>query len=633
MARRKIHGMGAPNRSSTKSLALAALGVVFGDIGTSPLYAFKECLHHGSQRPEVLGILSLILWSLIILVTVKYIGLILRADNRGEGGILALLALAFPLERKERIVGVMTGVGLFGAALLYGDGIITPAISVLSAVEGLKIVSPAFEQFTVPIAVLILLALFSVQRYGTGSVGKIFGAVILIWFCTLFVLGGMHILQEPGVLHALNPLWGYRYILTHGEVAIVVLGSVFLVVTGGEALYADMGHFGRKPIRLAWSFVVLPALAVNYLGQGALVLADPAKATNPFYLMVPPILLLPLVLLATMATVIASQALISGAFSLTMQAVQMGYLPRIQILHTNQNESGQIYIPQLNKWLAVGCIALVISFGSSSALAAAYGIAVTLTMLSTTLLFYFVARRIWKWRLPFAAGLCALFALIELAFFSSNMLKVFHGGWLPLVIGLFLFFAMATWKRGRRYIRSKMAGMTRLEDFVGSIAISGVLNPAFAPHRIKGTAVFLTSSPGTTPNALVYNLTHNKVLHELNIVLSIVAEGVPYVEQSKRAEISPLPNGFVSVIARFGFMELPDLHSIVLACEAQGIRIDPQRSTFFLGRETLVRSSSGGLPRLVQSMFIAMSRNAQNAAEFFALPPDRTIEISRQVQI
>lgn len=625
--------MSESKKTSTKALALAALGVVFGDIGTSPLYAFKECLHHGSERPEVLGILSLILWSLILLVTVKYIGLILRADNRGEGGILALLSLAFPVEQKQRIIGLMTGVGLFGAALLYGDGIITPAISVLSAVEGLKIISPTFAHFTVPIAVIILLALFSVQRFGTGSVGKIFGAVILVWFFALFVFGLLQIVREPSVIEALNPIWGFRYLTSHLKVAVLVLGSVFLVVTGGEALYADMGHFGRRPIRLAWSFVVLPSLAVNYLGQGALVLADPSKAGNPFFLMINPPLLLPMVLLATMATVIASQALISGAFSLTMQAVQMGYLPRIQILHTNQNESGQIYIPQLNTLLAAGCIALVIAFGSSSALAAAYGIAVTLTMLSTTFLFYFVARRIWKWSMPLAAGLCGLFAVIELAFFASNMLKVFHGGWLTLLIGLFLFFAMTTWKAGRKFIRRKMAGIASLEDFVGSIAISGVLNPALAPHRIKGTAVFLTSNPGTTPNALVYNLTHNKVLHEMNIVLSIVAAGVPYIDQTNRVEIGSLPHGFVPVIARFGFMELPNIQSIVTACEEHGIRIDPQRSTFFLGRETLVRSVSGGLPRLMQSMFIAMSRNAQNAAEFFELPPNRTIEISRQVEI
>lgn len=625
--------MTAPGKSSTKSLALAALGVVFGDIGTSPLYAFKECLHHGAGQAEVLGILSLILWSLILLVTVKYIGLILRADNRGEGGILALLSLAFPTDRKERTVFFMTGVGIFGAALLYGDGIITPAISVLSAVEGLKILSPGFQHFTVPIAVVILFALFAVQKFGTGSVGKVFGRVILVWFVALFVFGILQIVREPSVLHALNPVWGLRYLTTHAEVAFLVLGSVFLVVTGGEALYADMGHFGRIPIRMAWSFVVLPSLAVNYLGQGALVLADPSKAANPFYLMVPPFLLLPMVLLATMATVIASQALISGAFSLTMQAVQMGYLPRIQILHTNQNESGQIFIPQINTLLAVGCILLVVAFGSSSALASAYGIAVTLTMLSTTVLFYFVARRIWKWGIPVAAGLCGLFALIEMAFFASNMLKVFHGGWLTLAIGLFLFFAMVTWKTGRGLIRRKMVGLSKLEDFVGSIAISGVLNPALAPHRIKGTAVFLTSTPGTTPNALVYNLTHNKVLHEKNVVLSIVAEAVPYIGAGERVEIGSLPHGFIPVTARFGFMELPTMRSIVTACEARGVRIDPQRSTFFLGRETLVRSVSGGLPRLMQSMFIAMSRNAQNAAEFFELPPDRTIEISRQVEI
>jgi len=620
-------------KTKTSVLTIAALGVVFGDIGTSPLYAFKECLSHGAGADEVLGILSLILWSLILLVSVKYIGLILRADNNGEGGILALLSLAFPKGSTSKSLALMTGIGLFGAALLYGDGVITPAISVLSAVEGLTLISPHFEKFSVPIAVIILIGLFTVQRFGTGAVGKVFGRIILVWFATLFVLGAAQVYRSPGVLVAFNPLLGIGYLLHHSVGAILVLGSVFLAVTGGEALYADMGHFGRKPIRLAWAFVVFPSLAMNYLGQGALVLAHPEAAENPFYMLVPKWGLLPMVLLATVATVIASQALISGAFSLTMQAVQMGYLPRTQILHTNKDESGQIFIPQVNTSLAFGCILLVISFGSSSALASAYGIAVTLTMLATTALFYFAARRVWNWSIPVALITCGIFATIEISFFASNMLKVMHGGWLTLAIGLTIFYMMSTWKTGREFIRKGMVGMTTLDHFVDSIAMSGVLDPALAPHRIKGTAVFLNSNPNSTPNALVYNLMHNKVLHDRNIVLSILTDRIPYVATTDRVAVEEMPHGFFKVVAHFGFMEMPGIEPVILACAAKGLEIDAERSTFFLGRETLIRAPKGGLPLFMEGMFIALSRNAQNAAEFFKLPTGRTIEIGRQVEI
>ena len=617
----------------TSVLTIAALGVVFGDIGTSPLYAFKECLAHGAKPEEILGILSLILWSLILLVSVKYIGIILRADNNGEGGILALLSLAFPKGTTGKSVALMTGIGLFGAALLYGDGVITPAISVLSAVEGLTLISPHFERFSVPIAVAVLIGLFMVQRFGTGAVGKIFGRILLVWFVVLFVLGAAQVFRAPGVMVAINPFLGIKYLIQHSGGAILVLGSVFLAVTGGEALYADMGHFGSKPIRMAWSFIVLPSLAMNYLGQGALVIGNPAASENPFFLLAPRWGLFPMVILATAATVIASQALISGAFSLTMQAVQMGYLPRTQILHTNQDESGQIFIPQVNTSLSIACILLVVSFGTSSALASAYGIAVTLTMLATTALFFFASRRLWGWSIPLALGTCGIFATIELTFFASNMLKVMHGGWLTLAIGFFIFYMMSTWKTGREFIRKGMVGMTTLDHFVDSIAMSGVLDPTLAPHRIKGTAVFLNGTPNTTPNALVYNLMHNKVLHERNIVLSILTERIPYVAVGERVAVEEMPYGFYKVVAHFGFMEMPGVDPVIAACKDKGLAIDAERSTFFLGRETLIRAPKGGLPLSMERMFIALSRNAQNAAEFFKLPTGRTIEIGRQVEI
>ena len=617
----------------TSALTIAALGVVFGDIGTSPLYAFKECLSHGAQPDEILGILSLILWSLILLVSVKYIGIILRADNNGEGGILALLSLAFPKGSTGKSVALMTGIGLFGAALLYGDGVITPAISVLSAVEGLTLISPHFESFSVPIAVVVLIGLFTVQRFGTGAVGKIFGRILLVWFVVLFVLGAAQVFRNGHVLVAFNPFRGFGYLIEHSRGAILVLGSVFLAVTGGEALYADMGHFGSRPIRLAWSTIVFPSLAMNYLGQGALVIANPTASENPFFLLAPKWSLFPMVILATAATVIASQALISGAFSLTMQAVQMGYLPRTQILHTNKDESGQIFIPQVNTSLALACILLVVSFGTSSALASAYGIAVTLTMLATTVLFYFASRRLWGWSRILALGTCGIFAAVELSFFASNMMKVLHGGWLTLAIGLFIFFMMSTWKTGREFIRKGMVGMTTLDHFVDSIAMSGVLDPALAPHRIKGTAVFLNSTPNSTPNALVYNLMHNKVLHERNIVLSILTERIPYVPSEERVAVEEMPHGFFKVVAHFGFMEMPGVDPVIAACKAKGLVIDAERSTFFLGRETLIRAPKGGIPIYMERMFIALSRNAQNAAEFFKLPTGRTIEIGRQVEI
>ena len=634
--------MSSPSEPTGKrklALIIGALGVVFGDIGTSPLYAFKECLHHsGEADPSTatIGILSLILWSLIIIVSIKYVALILRADNHGEGGILALLNLAFPPQstgsQVTKSVLLMSAIGVFGAALLYGDGVITPAISVISAVEGLKVISPALGHFVVPLAVVILLALFSVQRFGTDFIGKAFGPIVLLWFLVLGFLGLIQVIHNPAVLAAFNPFSGLHYLISHPGTSAFVLGSVVLAVTGAEALYADMGHFGRIPIRDAWNYIALPALVLNYLGQGALVLSHPETHTNPFFLLAPEWATLPLVLLATMAGVIASQALISGVFSLTTAAMQMGYLPRIQILYTSHETSGRVYIPAVNWAMAFACIALVVSFRSSSALAAAYGLAVTMTMMATACLFFVVSQKLWGWSRSRAAIVCSIFLIIECAFFASNILKIAHGGWLSLLIGIVVFYMMTTWKIGRTYIRSQMGNALTLPCFVDSIAMSGVLDPALNPHRVKGTAIFLSSSPDITPNSLSYNLTHNHVLHERNIVLTILSARVPYVDDASKLTITPLPEGFYQVNANFGFMEIPTIQAVVAGAEKQGLSIDIEKSTFFLGRETLVRSNNG-LPRMRENVFIAMAKNAQNAAQFFHLPSNRTIEIGKQVEI
>ena len=626
----------APHGAKLVSLSVMALGVVFGDIGTSPLYAFKECLAHGTAPADVFGVISLILWSLILLVSVKYVGFVLRADNEGEGGILALLALAFP-DRNDlsrgRTATVMIALGIFGAALLYGDGVITPAISVLSAVEGLNLISPVFDRVVVPLTLVILVCLFAVQRHGTGAVGGIFGKIMTVWFLALAVMGIANVVRCPSILWALNPVMGAQYLVRHGATATLVLGSVFLSVTGGEALYADMGHFGRTPIRLAWNTFVLPALALNYLGQGALVLQSSAAVENPFYRMAPSWALWPLVGLATVATIIASQALISGAFSLTMQAMQMGYLPRMKILHTSDETSGQIYVPQVNLALALACIGLVIGFQSSSALASAYGIAVTLTMLTTTGLFYFALRRVRHWSVLSALSLCAVFAVVEILFFASNALKVLHGGWLPLLIGAVLFFAMTTWKLGRAYIREQFQHAMPLAEFLASINLSGVLSPGLSPYRVKGTAVFLSGSRSATPNALLQNLKHNHVVHERNIILTIVTERIPYCERWQRADVTQLDAAFYRLIVHFGFMEVPTIAEVIASTELKGLEIDLERTTFFLGRESLVPAAGRGLHRFRKPVFIVMSRNAEDAADFFRMPSNRTIEIGLPVEI
>src|ERR1700758_452122 len=638
---RKLFGWAKAGAASDTTkvipLSFVALGVVFGDIGTSPLYAFKECLRHGATPADIYGTVSLIIWSLILIVSVKYVGIILQADNNGEGGILALLALAFPETARKggmNAATIMTVLGVFGAALLYGDGVITPAISVLSAVEGLETVSPLLTKMVVPVTICILVALFSIQRFGTAAVGRTFGKVMLLWFLLLGATGFVHVLRQPSILAALNPAVGLKYVFSHGLKSTVVLGSVFLAVTGGEALYADMGHFGKAPIQLSWNFFVFPSLALNYLGQGALVLSSPSAAANPFFRLAPQWALWFLVILATAATVIASQALISGAYSLTMQAIQMGYLPRIQVMHTSDKESGQIYIPRVNILLAVACVALVVAFGSSSGLASAYGIAVTLTMLTTTGLFFWVATRVWRWNIAAAIVVCTLFGGVEAFFFSSNILKITHGGWLPIAIGGILFYAMTTWKIGREQIRKRLQSTMQFDQFVASIELSGLLADEISPHPVWGTAVFLASSPVGTPVALLNNLKHNRVIHERNILLTFLTERVPYLPDEKpRLEITPFGDRFFRVIAHFGYMEIPTIEKIADAARTQDFDLRPEKTTFFLGRETLVSSKGKGLSKLRRIVFRLMSRNAENAADFFQLPSDRTIEIGFPVEL
>ncbi len=624
-------------KNTTLAASIGALGVVYGDIGTSVLYAFKECLHHGlDTNREIIGVLSLIIWSMFTLVSVKYLAIVMRADNQGEGGILALLSLAFPKDAKGRglATGGMIAVGIAGAALLYGDGVITPAISVLSAVEGLLLATDKIKPFIIPLTLGILAGLFAVQSKGTGAIGRWFGGVMLVWFSILAVLGVTHIMHNPAVLTALNPLEGFYFLTHHGKAGLVIMGSVFLVVTGGEALYADMGHFGRKPIARAWTFLVCPALILNYLGQGALVLADPSARGNPFFSMAPGWALYPLVALATAATVIASQALISGAFSLTMQGIQMGYIPRMEIRHTSQDEHGQIYIPKLNIILAIGCAALVLGFQSSSALASAYGIAVTLTMLATTAIFFFAARQLWGWS-PLKAGLvCLLFGSIEATFFAANSLKILHGGWFPLAAGAAIFTVMMTWKDGRNLLRERLPPGMPLDDFIASISMAGTLEEQHKLHRSQGTAVFLVGNPNGTPNALIKNIKHNQILHRQNILLTIVTDsGRPYVPPEERVEVSDRTEGFFRVIASFGFMENPNINEVIRAAGEKGLDIHRDKTTFFVGKERIMVTARAGMAIWREHLFAFLSKNAENAADFFQLPPDRVYEVSQVVEI
>ena len=615
-------------------LSLLALGVVYGDIGTSPLYAFRESFSadYGLNRTpsNVYGVVSLILWSLILTVSVKYIVFIMRADNRGEGGILALLAL---LVRARDAIGVrwrfmLTALGLIGAALLYGDGVITPAISVLSAVEGVQVVSPHLSPLVIPASLVILLALFLFQKHGTARVGVIFGPIMLLWFFSIGLLGLVQIIREPHILAAISPWWGLRLFVTHGKLAFLLLGAVVLSVTGAEALYADMGHFGRRPIRVAWFALVLPSLILNYFGQGALVYANAQGAENPFYLLVPHVLQFPMIILATVATVIASQALISGAFSLTQQCVQLGYAPRFNIIHTSGEEAGQIYVPEVNAALMVGCLIMVLGFRSSSALSAAYGIAVTGTMVITTLLFTELARRVWGWKPWQYLSFAIFFLVIDGVFFAANLLKVEHGGWVPIAIAIAIFILMTTWHRGRRITRSLLHNASLpMEQVLASIESHRVV-------RVPGTAVFMTADSTGAPMVLLHHLKHNKALHEEVILLSVQVLEIPEVPEDERTTAAMLPLGFWRVVARYGFMQAPDVKQVLAhVAEQYGLRARPMETTFYLGRERLLPVGSSHLATWRKKLFAFMARNSRTATEFFGLPPNRVVELGAQLEI
>lgn len=621
-----------PSRRHQVTLTVAALGIVFGDIGTSPLYALKECffgLHAMPPTPEnVLGVLSLIFWSLILVVTVKYLAFVLSADNRGEGGILALMALTHPgggPGRRPRYVILL--LGLFGAALLYGDGVITPAISVLGAVEGLTVAQPGFATWVVPVAVVILVGLFLLQQRGTGGIGAIFGPVMFVWFATIALLGLVAIVRHPEVLGAINPWHAVDFFLRNRLPGFQVLGAVFLILTGAEALYADMGHFGARPIRLVWFYLVLPALLANYFGQGALLLADPTAAVNPFYHLAPAWGQLPLVVLATAAAVIASQAVISGAFSLTRQAVQLGYCPRVSVEHTSSAEIGQIYIPSVNWWLMIVTIAVVLGFRSSSGLAGAYGVAVTSTMVITTLLLHVVSREVWGWSRTRATLVAAGFLVIDLSFFAANIVKVPQGGWLPLLIAAGIYTLMATWKTGRQILSKRLQEKSvPLKILMGDLA-------ADPPMRVPGTAVFMSGNPGGTPPALVHNLAHNKVLHEKVIFLTVITEEVPHVPAVERITVKHMGKGFHEIIARYGFMEDPSIQDVIEHCKQRKLAIPLEGTTFFLGREELVSTDRPGMARWRERLFAFMSRNALRATAFFQIPSTQVFEVGAQVEL
>ena len=607
-------------------MALGALGVVYGDIGTSPLYSMRECFAGGmpTTHENILGVLSLISWSLIIMVSLKYIAYVLRADNKGEGGILALMALSSSNLRKSRIYLPLIFLGVFGSALLYGDGMITPAISVLSAVEGLEIAAPHLEHLVVPITIAILIGLFAVQRRGTAGIGAVFGPITMVWFATLALLGISHIVRYPAVLTAISPSHGVMFLVEHGERGLLVLGGVFLAVTGGEALYADLGHFGRRPIRLAWFAIVFPALLLNYFGQGAMLIEHPEAIENPFFKMVPAFALYPVVLLSTCATVIASQALISGVYSLTSQATMLGFLPRFRIRHTSAHERGQIYIPSVNWVLMLAAIGLVLGFKSSSALAAAYGIAVTLTMIITTLLAFFLVRYGWGWGYHKAIPVTLVFLIPEAFFVSANVAKIEHGGWVPLAIGAVIFTIMVTWKRGREILSERFREqLLPLTDFYDVIAVE-------LPARVPGTAVFMTGARDGTPPALLHNFLHNRVLHQNIVLLTIVTDDTARIADDERFKMEKLDHGFCRVVGRYGFMEQPDVPSLLISTN---LIHTIEHTTFFLGRENLVASKRGGMSHWRKSMFSFMSRNAQPATKFFNIPPDRVMEIGAQIEL
>jgi KUP system potassium uptake protein len=619
------------DRSRFPLLALGAIGVVFGDIGTSPLYALKEVF--GSAHPlpldeaNILGALSLIFWTLAVIVTAKYLALIMRADNHGEGGILALLALVVRLTRENRRLRYVLGLlGVFGATLFYGDAVITPAISVLSAVEGLEVIAPQLHPFVVPVALAVLIGLFVIQTHGTGKVGALFGPVTLLWFVTLGVLGALSIAKTPGVLAAVHPNYAYHFFADHPLISFIALGAVVLAVTGTEALYADMGHFGRGPIRAAWVCVVWPALLLNYFGQGALLVRRPEAVENPFYLLAPEWFLVPLVVLATCATVIASQAVISGAFSLTQQAIQLGLLPRMRIAHTSAREGGQIYISTVNWLLLAGVVFLVLEFRSSSGLAAAYGMAVTGAMMIDTLLVGAVMVMLWRWPKPLAAAIVGVLLVIDMTFFAANTLKFFAGGWLPLLIALALFVLLTTWRRGRQLIiaRKKVNAIGR-DDF---IRLMGDDIP-----RVPGTAVFLTGDREIAPGALLHNLKHNKVLHQRVVFLTVKVDDVPYVADADCAEIKDLGKNFYRVLLHYGFMQQPDIPRALALCAGAGLPFEMMETTFVLGRDTVIPTREPGMALWREHIFAWMTRNAATAHDFFRIPPNRVIELGSQIEI
>jgi KUP system potassium uptake protein len=620
----------APVTTGFWALMLGSIGVVFGDIGTSPLYAFREAVagaagHEPVTRIIVLGVLSLILWALLIVVTAKYVLLLLRADNNGEGGTLSLMALG------QRALGrrswPLLALGVIGASMFIGDSMITPAISVLSAVEGLKIAAPALEHYVVPLTMFILVVLFSVQSSGTAWIATAFGPVMVLWFSVLTVMGLVHISDDPSVLAAINPWYGIQFLLSHGTIGLVTLGAVFLAVTGGEALYADLGHFGRKPIQSAWFFLVLPALLINYFGQGALVLSNPAAIENSFYRMVPESMLLPLIALATAATVIASQAVITGAFSLVRQAVQLGLLPRFEVRFTSEAHAGQIYLPRVNMLLLIGVLLLVLLFRTSSGLASAYGIAVSTTMVADGIMGFVVIWKLWNWKAAAAAAVILPFVVVDMTFFSANLLKLFEGAWVPLLFGLAMAILIWTWRRGAAILTSKTRRTeVPLKDLIKSLEKR-------PPHFVKGTAVFLTSDPSFVPTALLHNLKHNKVLHEHNVILTIETAQTPRVDPADRVRMENISDKFSTVRLRFGFMEQPNVPKALVIARKLGWQFDIMATSFFVSRRSLKPSAQSGMPQWQDHLFIALSRSANDATDYFQIPTGRVVEVGTQVTI
>ncbi|MBK6648501.1 MAG: potassium transporter Kup [Betaproteobacteria bacterium] len=619
------------NKSSLAALTLGAIGVVYGDIGTSVLYSVKEVFGSGHvpfTEENVYGILSIFFWTLTAIVSLKYVVLVLRADNNGEGGLVAMLALASrSVADKPELRKILLIVGIFGTCLFYGDGVITPAISVLSAVEGLEVVSPAFKRYVIPLTLLILFGLFALQKKGTAGIGKFFGPITVVWFIAIALLGLSHIATNPAILLAVSPHYALGFTYHNPHITFIILGAVVLCVTGGEALYADMGHFGKKPIRVAWFTVVMPALTLNYFGQGALLLKNPDAVKNPFFMMAPDWALLPLVILATMATVIASQALISGAFSVTKQVIQLGYLPRLNIVHTSVRETGQIYIPLVNWGLFVAIVFAVVMFKSSSNLAAAYGIAVCTDMLITTILTFFVIRYGWKYPLWLCIASTSYFFVVDFAFFASNLLKLFDGGWFPLVIGGAVFLLMVTWKDGRRLMHeAQSVDALDLKSFLESIFLS-------PPVRVDGTAVFLTAEEGTVPNAMLHNLKHNKVLHEHNLFVTVRSHEVPWIPLGKRAEIESLGHNCWQIVLNYGFKNDPDVPKALEQIKDRGCEFEPMSTSYFLSRDSIIPSVGGGMAIWREKLFAQMHRNASAAADFLNLPNNSVVEMGSKIEI